>query len=274
MLEILKAAARRVGDYLTEIRRSSITVGVNASGDTSKEFDVVSERLIFEELRKGVEDCFIFVSEESGVQRFCEEPKWVIVVDPVDGSINYEASIPWVSVSIAAAPLAEDVSVGDIEYAVVYDIYRKINYSFGFDEGVLVSGAPASRRPKPPEVVLGYFEVPRAYRIIPEYWVKRGSRASLRSLGSAALDIIHVGLGNAEAFIDTRAKLRNVDVAAALRIALALGAKARVCEGSDALSIHLNSVRKVECILVGFNEHYLERLSEAYVESERVEGKS
>lgn len=271
MLEVLRTAARRVGDYLTEARQSSVAVGVNASGDTSKEFDIESERLIFEELRRGIRDCFLFVSEESGVRRFCEKPEWVVIVDPVDGSINYEASIPWVSVSLAAAPFTEDVNVNDVKYAVVYDVYRRIDYSFGFNEGVMVAGSPASRRTKPPGVVLGYFEVPKAYRIIPEYWVKRGSRASLRSLGSAALDIVHVGLGDAEAFIDTRAKLRNVDVAAALKIASALGAEARICEGSNALSIPLKEVRRIECVLVGFDKYYLEKLVEAYLESEEAE---
>lgn len=269
-LDVLKATARRAGNYLRETRRSAAVVGVNASGDTSKIFDVESEEIIFTELRRGIKDCFLFVSEESGVRNFCKDPRWVVVVDPVDGSINYEAAIPWVSISLAVAPFKEDVTLDDVVYATVYDLFRGVDYSFDVDEGVTTAGASVLRNPKPPSVVLGYFEAPESYRIVPEYWSERGSRASLRSLGSAALDIVYVGLGNAEAFIDTRARLRNVDVAAALRIATALGAKARVCGESDVNSLHLREVRRVECLLVGYDESYLERLTRAHERAGRA----
>jgi len=267
--DTLIAAAEKVANYLTETHRPSAIVRVNSSGDTSKVFDIEAENIIFDELRRRIKECFLFVSEESGVRRFCGEPEWVVVVDPVDGSMNYDAQIPWVSISIAVAPLdGEDPTIGDVSYAVVYDVFRRIDYSFDHSEGVTIAGIPATRRPKPPGVVLGYFELPDSYKIIPYYWAERGSRASLRSLGSAALDIIYVGLGNAEAFIDTRAKLRNVDVAAALRIASALGAKAKLCNGLNALSVTLKDITKIECLLVGYNEDYLNKLSEAHYESQ------
>ncbi len=269
-LDVLKAVARRAGNYLRESRRSTAVVGVNASGEVSKRFDVESEEIIFTELRRGIKDCFLFVSEESGVRNFCKDPRWVVVVDPVDGSINYEATIPWVSISLAMAPFKEDVVLDDVLYATVYDFFRDVDYSFDIDEGVTAAGASVLRSPRPPSVVLGYFEVPESYRIVPEYWNERGSRASLRSLGSAALDIVYVGLGNAEAFIDTRAKLRNVDVAAALRIATALGARARVCSESDVNSLRLEDIRRVECLLVGYDESYLERLTRAHERASRA----
>jgi myo-inositol-1(or 4)-monophosphatase len=267
--ETLVDVARKAAEYLTETRRPSTVIKVNSSGDTSKVFDLESEDIIFEELRKRVKDCFLFVSEESGMRRFCEEPEWVFVVDPVDGSMNYDAQIPWVSISIAAAPLRDgEPTIGDVSHAVVYDVFRKVGYSYDLREGVTVGEVPASRRSKPSGVVLGYFETPDSYKIIPHYWAVRGARASLRSLGSAALDIVYVGLGNAEAFVDTRAKLRNVDVAAALKIASVLGAKAKLCNGLNALSIPLKEVVRIECLLVGYDEDYLSKLSRAYLESQ------
>lgn len=267
--DVLVATARRVADYLTETHRASTIVKVNSSGDASRTFDLESENMIFDELKRRIKDCFIFISEESGVRHFCDEPRWVVIVDPVDGSVNYEARIPWVSISIAVAPLGNrEPTIGDISYAVVYDVFRKVDYSFDHVGGVTIAGSPAIRRPKPPGVTLGYFESPDSYKIVPYYWAERGSRASLRSLGSAALDIVYVGLGNAEAFIDTRARLRNVDVAAALRIASALGAKARLCSNVNASSVSLKDVIKIECLLVGYDEDYLNKLIDAYRESQ------
>ena len=266
--DVLITAAKKAADYLTETHRPSTVVRLNLSGDSSKVFDLESENIIFEELMR-IKDCFIFVSEESGVRYHCEDPKWVIVVDPVDGSMNYDAQIPWVSISIAVAPLvSKEPTIEDVNAAIVYDVFHKTYYSFDQAEGVTIAGSPVSRRPKPPGVVLGYFETPDSYKIIPHYWVRRGSRASLRSLGSAALDIVYVGLGNAEAFIDTRAKLRNVDIAAALKIASVLGAKAKLCKGINALSVTLKSINKIECLLVGYDESYLSKLNEAYYESQ------
>ena len=267
--DALVSTAKRVAEYLTEARRSSTVVKINFSGDTTKVFDLESENMIFEELSRRIKDCFLFVSEESGTRRFCDEPRWVIVVDPVDGSMNYDAQIPWVSISIAVAPLeSEEPTIRDVTHAVVYDVFHKIDYSFDQTDGVTIAGSPATRRSRPPGIVLGYFESTDSYKIIPRYWAKRGSRASLRSLGSAALDIVYVGLGNAEAFVDTRAKLRNVDVAAALKIASVLGAKAKLCSGVDALSVTLKDISKIECLLVGYNEDYLSKLSEAHRESQ------
>ncbi|MEO3993067.1 MAG: inositol monophosphatase family protein [Desulfurococcaceae archaeon TW002] len=269
MKETLVAVARKVAEYLSEIRRPSTIVRVNSSGDTSKIFDLEAEDIIFEELRRGIKECFLFVSEESGVRRFCDEPKWVVVVDPVDGSMNYDAQIPWVSISIAVAPLEDrEPTIGDVSYAVVYDVFHKIDYSYDQVGGVTIAGVPARRRSRPPGVVLGYFESPDSYKVIPYYWTERGSRASLRSLGSAALDIIYVGFGNAEVFVDTRAKLRNVDVAAALRIALVLGAKAKLCSGINASSVTLKDITRIECLLVGYDENYLNKLSNAYLKSQ------
>jgi len=261
---VVREAALKVSNYLTSGVRSSAVFKPNASGDFTKAFDKESEDIIFDVLR-GLGECLLIVSEESGVVKTCGEGwRWVFVVDPVDGSVNYEASIPWVSVSIAVAPYEEGVTLNDVTYAVVVDVFRKTTYEYVKGEGVLIDGVKPERRVKPPNVLLGYFETPEAYSIVPKYWRVRGGRAALRSLGSAALDIIYVGLGRAEAFVDIRAKLRNVDVAAALKIAEALNAKAMLCDGTPVNNIPLTNISKVECLLVGYDDAILSKLIEAY----------
>ncbi len=264
MWSIVREAALKVSDYLTSDVRSAAVFKPNASGDFTKVFDKGAEDIIIEALKR-IDRCSLIVSEESGVVETCSEGwKWVFVIDPVDGSVNYEALIPWVSVSIAVAPYREGVTLKDVVYAVVVDVFRKTAYEYFKDEGVLINGSQPVRRVKPPNVVLGYFETPEAYAIVPKYWRVRGSRAALRSLGSAALDIIYVGLGRAEAFVDIRAKLRNVDVAAALKIAEALNAKATLCSGESVNNIPLTHISKVECLLVGYDDLILSKLIEAY----------
>jgi len=264
-LKAIRDAALAAVNYLRKERRGSEVVGRGAFGDVTKAFDKEAEEIILSKLRDYFSDELIVVSEERGIVRFGEKASWVVIVDPVDGSTNYDAGIPWVAVSIGLAPAKEGVSakVSDIVAAVVAEVFRDRVYEYHVDSGVLLNGSPAKRKEKPKNVLLGYFEVPEAYEPVPKYWKLRGGRAALRSLGSAALDIIYVGLGMAEGFIDARAKLRNVDVAAALRIATALGARGLANQWEDVGEIRIDDLVKVELLVVGYNEDYLKILSKA-----------
>jgi len=251
-------------NYLRGEQRNSEIVGRGAFGDVTKAFDREAENIILNKLRDFFGDELVVVTEEKGIVKFGEHVKWVAIVDPVDGSTNYDAGIPWVAVSVGLAPLRKGATkVSDIIAAVVAEVFRNKVYEYYAGRGVLVNGSPAKRREKPKSLLLGYFEVPESYRPVPTYWRLRGGRAALRSLGSAALDIIYVGLGMAEGFIDARAKLRNVDVAPALRIATALGAQGIVNDGIDARDIRIDDLVKIRLLAVGYNKDYLDLLSKA-----------
>lgn len=247
-------------DYLRSGGASDSIVGLNISGDVSKEFDIVAEDILAGCISNRLDDVVI-VGEERGV-RVYGGGRWLAIIDPVDGSSNFDAGIPWSSVSIAIAKRGVDrPCLRDVVLAMVAEIFRDriYIYSNGFTK---VLGADIGRRGVPKPILLGYFEVPEAYRPIERYLTLRG-RVALRSLGSAALDIVYVGLGNAEGFIDMRSKLRNVDVAAALKIALSMGAKAYTCDFNDVELIPLDNLVRIRCIAVGYNNEYLSKLMDA-----------
>jgi len=268
LLEALRKAALAALKYLRSGKCSSKVVGHGSFGDVTKAFDKEAEEAVIRSLREDLKNLLI-VSEEVGVMRLGDSPRpeWVVIIDPVDGSTNFDAGIPWTAVSIAAARWrGNGVRVRDVEAAVVAEVFRDVIYEFSVDGGVKVNGEPARRRSPPAKVLLGYFEVPEAYSVVPEYWRIRGGRAALRSLGSAALDIISVGLGRAEAFVDARAKLRNVDVAASLRMVHELGSVGGKCTGSGvetALDIRIDTMVKVPCLIVGYDEKYFNMLARA-----------
>ncbi|MCD6428777.1 MAG: hypothetical protein J7L12_04090 [Desulfurococcales archaeon] len=264
-LKAIRDAALAAANYLRRERRGSEVVGRGAFGDITKAFDREAEEIILGKLRDYFSDELVVISEERGIVKFSEKASWIAIVDPVDGSTNYDAGIPWVAVSIGLAPAKEGTptKVSDIVAAVIAEVFRDRVYEYHVDYGALLNGSPAKRRSEPKNVLLGYFEVPEAYEPVPKYWKLRGSRAALRSLGSAALDIVYVGLGMAEGFIDARAKLRNVDVAAALRIATALGARGLANQGIDVGEIRIDDLVKVELLVVGYNEDYLKMLGKA-----------
>lgn len=263
--EAALAATERALAYLRSAYVSKRPVGLGKSGDVSREFDVVVERVIFRTLRNYLKDV-MFVSEEVG--KF-GEGVWLAIVDPVDGSVNYEAGIPIASVSIGIARNSENARVSDIEVAAVAEVFRDVIYFYSKSSGFSVIGARARRKSSPSNILLGYFEDLESFK--PYLRVKEVAdpRPRLRSLGSAALDIVYVSLGMGMGFIDARSKLRNVDIAPSLAIADYLGSRAYLCDGTDARTIPIKELMKVECLVVGYDEEVASKL--LYAVSKRRE---
>lgn len=259
----LRSAVKEVLQYLRGSSVRTDVLGSSYFGDVTRVFDRVAEELIVSSLINRLGRKLLIVSEEMGVKAV-GEPEYIAVIDPVDGSTNYEAGIPWSSVSIAIAPYSDKAVIKDVQAAIVAEVFRDRVYEFSEESGVKVNGLRPSRPSKPLEVLLGYFETPEAYTIIPGYWGVRGGRVALRSLGCVSLDIIYVALGRAEGFADLRAKIRNVDVAASIAIAEELGAKSILCNGVPASEVTIKDLVKIDCLLVGFNEYYLGRLVKAF----------
>jgi len=250
-------------NYLLKGNTSSKVIGVGASGDVTKEFDKISEDIIVKGVRSVFNDNVLIVSEELGARRY-GDTKWVVIIDPVDGSTNYDVGIPWVAVSIGVARYRRDgTRVKDEVLAVVADVFRRTTYEY-YNGEVLIDSFKAIRLRRPKNVVFGYFEKPEAYDIIPAYWRIRGSKAALRSLGSVALEMIYVGLGRAEALVDLRAKIRNVDIAAAYRIAHTLGTRASLCDGTPLEDFPIDDLLSVKCLLAGYDAMVLNKLINAY----------
>ncbi|MEM1931032.1 MAG: inositol monophosphatase family protein [Sulfolobales archaeon] len=257
--EALIASATRAIMYLRSAYVSRESVGVGKSGDLSREFDVVVEELIFKTLQEYFGRIRL-VSEERGA---VGGGSLVAIIDPVDGSVNFDAGLPIASVSIGIAKNSKQARIEDIEAAVVAEVFRDVIYFYDKLRGFKAFGMKAKRKYPPSDIVLGYFESLESFRPYTRLPEIIGLKPRLRSLGSAALDIVYVSLGMALGFIDARAKLRNVDVAPSVAIANSLGAKAYLCDGESATTIAINDVVKIECLVVGYNEEVARALLKA-----------
>ncbi|MEM0351694.1 MAG: inositol monophosphatase family protein [Sulfolobales archaeon] len=265
--EALIASATRAITYLRSTYVSREPAGIGKSGDLSREFDVVVEDLIFKTLREYFGEIRL-VSEERGT---VGRGSLMAIIDPVDGSVNFEAGLPIASVSIGVARNSKQVRVGDIEAAVVAEVFRDVIYFYDKLRGFKALGMKAKRKYPPSNIVLGYFESVESFRPYIRLPEITNFKPKLRSLGSAALDIVYVSLGIALGFIDARAKLRNVDVAPSIAIANSLGAKAYLCNGENAVDIAIDDIEKIECLVVGYDDEIARALLKA-VSSERILG--
>lgn len=257
--EALIAAASRAVTYLRSAYVSKRPVGLGRGGDISREFDVVVEEAVSRTLRKYLGGIRLVSEEAGGMGR----GSWLAVVDPVDGSINFEAGLPIASVSIGVAKNSGSASVEDIEAAVVAEVFRDVIYFYDKFRGFKALGANIGRSPTPSNIVLGYFESMESFEPYIRFAKAASSRPRLRSLGSAALDIVYVSLGMALGFIDARAKLRNVDIAPSLAIARGLGAEAYLCDERRATTITIEDIARIECLVVGYNEEIARALLKA-----------
>jgi myo-inositol-1(or 4)-monophosphatase len=94
--------------------------GIGEGGDRSLRLDRRSEDIAFAELERlhaeGVD--FLAISEERGEVAFGRPSGLVVVIDPIDGSLNARRTIPAFSLSLA---FASGPSLADVELAFVHD---------------------------------------------------------------------------------------------------------------------------------------------------------
>jgi myo-inositol-1(or 4)-monophosphatase len=158
-------------------------------------------------------------SEESGegagpvavTARFC----WVL--DPIDGTNNYAAGIPYCAISLAL--LEQGVPV----YGVVFDFARRTLIHGGPGIGAFDGGKAARVLPDPPrsDSLIGIHSpydkalAPQAEAVLEQF--------KIRGLGSSTLHLAYVGIGLLHGVVDFN--VRVWDIAAAHAIALGGGAE-------------------------------------------------
>jgi myo-inositol-1(or 4)-monophosphatase len=145
--------------------------------------------------------------------RFC----WVL--DPIDGTNNYAAGIPFCAISLA---LLED---GQPVYGVVYDLARRALIHGGPGAGAVDGRIRAHVRPETPHAnSLIAVHSPYDHALVPQ--VDEVIRQfKIRGLGSSTLHLAYVGIGLLDGVLDHN--VRVWDIAAAHAIALGGGAEVR-----------------------------------------------
>ena len=214
--------------------------------------DVEAEDLIVELLKGEGLDGWV-IGEEHGITRIGRGGNLYFVVDPLDGSKNYAVGIPWCAVSVAALVngSSEVPSLGDVVAGAIAPVFGGPILSFARGSGVFEGGARIQARKEPPaRMLLTYVETLEQARLLRTY-LEMAGRRSVRSLGSASLEIAWAALGRVEAFVDLRGKLRPVDVAAAVGLAAELGAYVAVTRASEPVT----EVRRVGYVAVTAFDH-------------------
>ncbi|WP_456475459.1 bifunctional fructose-bisphosphatase/inositol-phosphate phosphatase [Candidatus Pyrohabitans sp.] len=211
--------ARRIGAEVRiaagealESGDASRCVGMGADGTPTEVIDKTAESIVMRHL--GESGAFFVLSEEAGGVALSQEPEYIAVVDPIDGSFNALHGLPFYALSIAFSPYSEDASLADVSIAYVLNLHTGDEFAAERGGGAWYNGRrirSVDSRKLSRATVCVYSTPQSIVMLMPLLkCIKR-----VRTLGSAALELCHVARGDFDAFVDVRSYLRNVDIAAA-----------------------------------------------------------
>jgi myo-inositol-1(or 4)-monophosphatase len=207
-LDVCRAAVEDVRGVLaampTRVEREPV-LRQGEGGDDTTAIDAAVEEVVIDRLRPlGVS----IVSEEVGR---IEGGDTLVVVDPIDGSLNAKRGIPFFALSIAVA--AGD-RMEDVHFAYVYDFGTGEEWTARRGEGAWLDGvALGSVRPKDRIEILS-FEATLTSLIAEQAGAVVGLAHRLRVMGSLALSLCHLAAGRVDAVCSLK-EARSVDIAAA-----------------------------------------------------------
>jgi len=192
-------------------------VGRGEGGDDTTVIDSEAEGVVVRRLEqlaaRGIS--FRLVSEELGERRFGDAGSpWVVVVDPIDGSLNAKRSLPFYCISIA---FADGPTLDDVRFGYVLDLGSGEEWVATAGRGATVNGRPLGGvRPKARLGIVD-FEATNAALIAEAAGRLDGEVGRIRVLGALALAICQLSDGRLDGVASLK-QSRSVDVAAAALI--------------------------------------------------------
>jgi myo-inositol-1(or 4)-monophosphatase len=220
-LDACRRAAEAIRAMLSErsttAQRAVETGTTGSGGDHTLEIDEEAEAIVFAELerlhRQG--NRFSAISEERGAVDF-GDPHTLVVIDPIDGSLNAKRGLSHHALSVA---VASGQTMADVHFGFVHDFGPGEEWWASAGQGAFLNGRvldPSLRERRGPD---GRIEVvgiesadPRWLRGPIDLLMERAYR--LRALGAIAPSLCQVAGGRFDGLISLRG-CRAVDAAAA-----------------------------------------------------------
>jgi myo-inositol-1(or 4)-monophosphatase len=217
-LGLCRRSAAGVCDLLEQAPDRVLETGlIGEGGDRTLVIDQAAEDVVFAELealsREGAR--FTAVSEERGIVDF-GDPGVLVVIDPIDGSLNAKRGLAHHSLSIAVAtgPRMEDVVLG-----YVHDVGTGEEWRAELGAGAHLGGTRLSVRGLERRTQTGRLEVVAVESAAPHRLASSAAALEVaahrvRAIGSIAISLCQVAAGRVDAMASL-GPCRSVDAAAA-----------------------------------------------------------
>lgn len=198
-IELAELAAREAGKYLVGKLGSARIEYQKAPRDDMLDVDLEADRIILSILDKNFPDYGI-LSEESGEKRKDSPYYWII--DPLDGSANFQHGSPIFAISIAL--VIHHITVAGVIYLPVRDeMFTAIR-----GQGATLNGKPIylSQIGRVEEAIIHIGEFGRysnevSREQIRELTIVADNASRIRIIGTSCTDLVWVACGRADAFI-------------------------------------------------------------------------
>lgn len=220
----------------------AVETGRGEGGDEALVIDRIAEQIVFAELDalSLAGHRFTAVSEERGTVDYGSVDT-IVVIDPIDGSLNAKRCLTHFSVSIA---VAAGPTIADVYFGYVYDFGAGEEWSARRGSGAWLDGIrldPAIGERRTPA---GALEIVAIESASPQ-WVADcaprllGVTHRLRAIGSIAIALCQVAAGRVDGML-TLWRCRSVDAAAAALIVLEAGGLVAFTAFADPLGAPLD----------------------------------
>lgn len=172
-------------------------------------FDWEAEQIVIDHCKKLGFPVRLLSEERGEVLIGSGTPKYVLIVDPLDGSTNYKQKIEISAFSIAAIPAGKSLALENVEYALIGSLWSGNVFSAQKGGGAFYNGKRASAS--------GVTDLSKAIITIDldfsdkKKWKRVGpvieKSHMIRRMGANALDTAFVSIGAYDAMIDVRDRL-------------------------------------------------------------------
>lgn len=182
--------------------------GYNAKGDKVKWFDLAADRAVCQYLEREFPDPVRLLSEEGEPREFGSgQPQYTLVLDPVDGSVNFGLGLQPAGMAVALFPAHLELTPETVQFALVGDLFTGQTWTAARGSGAFYHGRPlsVSATTRLEEALLGadldHGQVGRLQAGI--FSAARGVRA----FGAATRSLSMVAYGAIDAHLDLRGLL-------------------------------------------------------------------
>ena len=204
------------------LKGNHIELDKGAFGDIQYDIDILAEETIINTIKMEMPNSTI-VSEETGIIQGNNNK--IILIDPIDGSLNSIRGIPFFSSTIA---IAKNQNFSDIIAAGVVDIIQE-NFYYGDENGAIMNNVKINPN-KTNELKDSLIALDLNIRTESGKEVFKKTRTlfektkTQRIMGSAIIENMYVASGKIDAYIAPSRQLRTVDCLPAMYISKIAGA--------------------------------------------------
>jgi myo-inositol-1(or 4)-monophosphatase len=239
MLRIAESAAREAGAYLLQKRGSAQSISQKALHDDLLDADLEAEQIILTRLRSETPDIDI-LSEEAG-QKGASQDYWI--VDPLDGSANFQHGSPFFGIAIAL--VIDHITRGGVIYLPTpKEMFTALQNQGAFLNGKRIAVSQTETLEKAiahvGDVAKGNDALAIAEHL--KDLIGLATKVSrLRMIGTAATDLVFVACGRADVLVNHATA--PWDIEAGKLILLEAGGKATTTRIRDrTVAIYSNNI--------------------------------